>query len=148
METDLENIVNHRIAMLASLAKRQIFKIIAENNLDITPEQWVVMHFLWKENGLSIGEIARKSKKDFANVTRIVERLAKMGYVTKRKSKKDGRSFNVFILPKADEIRNDIEKCWKQASETALNGITDSEQQYLIDIFDKIEKNIMGNLYE
>ena len=76
---NLENIINHKISMLSILMKRQVLKIIAENKLDITPEQWVVLFYLWQENGLSVGEIASRSKKDFANVTRIVEKLIKMG---------------------------------------------------------------------
>ena len=146
MEINLENIVNHRIATLASLLKRQVYKIIAEKKLEITPEQWVVMYYLWQEDGLSIGEIANRSKKDFANITRIVDRLKKLEYVTKIKSRKDGRSFNVFILPKADEIKNDIQTCWEKTSDMALEGISESEQKYLLEIFDKIENNVLQKM--
>ena len=146
MDFNLENVINHRISMLALLMKRQVLKLIADNNLDITPEQWVVMFYLWQENGLSIGEIANRSKKDIANVTRIVDKLIKMEYVTKKKSKKDGRIFNVFIQPKADKIKNDIQNCWKQASDIALNEISTSEQQQLVKILGKIENNILKDL--
>ncbi len=146
MDFNLEEVINHRISMLALLMKRQVLKLISEYNLDITPEQWVVMFYLWQENGLSIGEIASRSKKDFANVTRIVEKLQKMKYVTKKQSKKDGRIFHIFIQPKADEIKNDIQNCWKQASDVALNEISVSEQQQLTEILAKIEKNILHDL--
>ncbi len=143
MEINLENIVNHRIATLATLVKRQVYKIIAEKKIEITPEQWVVMYYLWQEDGLSIGEIASRSKKDFANITRIVDRLKSQGYVTKRKNRKDGRSYNVFMLSKADAIKNDIQNCWIQTSDIALDGISESEQKYLLEIFDKIENNLL-----
>lgn len=146
MDFNLENIINHRISMLALLMKRHVLKLIADNHLDITPEQWVVMFYLWQENGLSIGEIASRSKKDFANVTRIVDKLIKMEYVTKKKSKKDGRIFHVFIQPKADEIKDDIQNCWKQASDIALNELSMSEQQQLEKILAKIENNISSDL--
>ena len=128
--------------MLSILMKRQVLKIIAENKLDITPEQWVVLFYLWQENGLSVGEIASRSKKDFANVTRIVEKLIKMGYVSKKKSRKDGRIFQVFIKPKADEMKEDIQNCWKQASDVALKNISEEEQSTLVGILEKIENNI------
>lgn len=146
MDYNLENVVNHRISMLAVLMKRQVFKLIADNNLKITPDQWVVMYYLWRENGLSVGEISRRSKKDFANVTRIVDKLSKMGYVIKKKSKKDSRISNVFIQPKADEIKTDIQNCWKQASDIALNEISISEQEQLVEILVKIESNILRSL--
>ena len=146
MDFNLENVVNHRIGMIALLMKRQVIKLISDHNLDITPEQWIVLFYLWQEDGLSIGEIASRSKKDFANVTRIVDKLKKMEYVNKIKSKKDGRIFHVFIQPKADKIKNDIHNCWKQASDIALNEISLSEQQQLMEILAKIENNILKDL--
>ena len=92
MDIKLEESVNHRIAALDGLLRRQVFRIIAENNLEITPDQWVVMYCLWQENELSVGEISKRTKKDFANITRIVDKLEKRGYVNKVKSKKDSRS--------------------------------------------------------
>lgn len=132
--------------MLALFMKRQVLKLISDHNLEITPEQWVVLFYLWQENGLSIGEIASRSKKDFANVTRIVDKLKKMGYVTKLKSKDDGRIHHIFIQPKADKIKNDVQNCWKQASDIALDGISVSEQQQLMEILVKIENNILKDI--
>ena len=143
---DYENVVNHRISMLAVLMKRQVFKLLAENNLEITPDQWVVMYYLWEEDGLSIGEIARRSKKDFANVTRIVDKLVKMKYVTKKKSEKDSRISHVFILPKGNNIKLDVQNCWKQASDIALHEVNESEQKQLMEILVKIENNILNKL--
>lgn len=146
MDLNLENIVNHRISIIAVLMKRQVFKILAEKNLEITPDQWVVMYYLWEENGLSIGEIAKRSKKDFANVTRIVNKLEKRKYVSKRKSKRDSRIWNVFILQKANEMKTDIQNCWKQASDIALDGISSSEQKQLMETLIKIENNVLRGL--
>lgn len=146
MDYNLENIVNHRISMLAVLMKRQVFKILAEENLEITPDQWVVLYYLWQENGLSVGEIAKRSKKDFANVTRIVDKLIKMEYVVKKKSNQDSRIYNVFVLSKADAIKDDIQNCWKQASDIALKDISKTEQKELMEILVKIENNILNNL--
>lgn len=146
MEIKLENSVNHRIAILASLLKRQIFRVIAENNLKITPDQWVIMYYLWQENGLSVGEIAKRSKKDFANVTRIIDKLEKAGFVRKEKSEKDSRSSIIFILPEANEIKDDIQNCWKQSMDIALEGIDESEQQQLLALITRIENNILATL--
>lgn len=146
MENKLEDLVNHRIATLAILLKRQAFRIIAKNELEITPEQWVVLYYLWQEDGLTIGEIAIRSKKDFANVTRIIEKLEKIGYICKTKSETDNRSYNIYLLPKAEEIKAKVQNCWKESSELALEGISESEQQYLLEIIGKVENNVLRNL--
>ncbi len=146
MEIKLEKSANHRIAMLAILLKRQIFRIIAKHNLEITPEQWIVMYYLWQEDGLAIGEIAHKSKKDFANVTRIVEKLEKAGYLTKRKNLSDSRSYTVHLLPKSEEIKEPIQQCWQESMNISMDGISCEEQEFLIKIIDKIENNIVNNI--
>ena len=146
MEFKLEDSVNHRIATLAILLKRQVFRIIAENKLDITPEQWVIMYYLWQQNNLTVGELASRSGKDFANVTRIVVKLQKAGYVMKCKSEKDSRSTVVRLLPKAEEIKDKIHQCWKQSSELALQGISQSEQTQLLTTIAKIETNILAKM--
>lgn len=146
MEFKLEDSVNHRIATLAVLLKRQVFRIIAENNLGITPEQWVVLYSLWQENELSVGEISSRTKKDFANTTRIVNKLEKLGFISKVKNTKDSRSTNIHILPKADEIKDKLQSCWKTSTNLAMKGITESEQQELLKIIEKIENNILDNL--
>ena len=143
MEIKLEDSVNHRIATLAILLKRQVLRIIAKNNLNVTPDQWVVMYYLWQEDGLTIGEIACRTKKDFANVTRIIEKLEKLGYVSKRKSEKDSRSSNVFILPKGESIKDKIHGCWNESTEIALKGISEDEQLVLMNLIEKIENNIL-----
>jgi len=146
MEYKLEDIVNHRISILAVMMKRQIIRIIKEKNLEITPDQWEVLYYLWENDGLSLGEITRKTRKDFANVTRIVDRLVKMKYVVKKKSKTDSRSSNIFLLPKAHDIKADVQDCWKEASDIALDGIDASEQQALKEILGKIENNTLKDL--
>jgi DNA-binding MarR family transcriptional regulator len=69
-----------------------------------------------------------------------------MEYISKRKCARDNRSFNIFILPKADAIKDRVQKCWKESQDLALYGISESEQQYLLEIIGKIENNILINL--
>lgn len=144
MNFNLDHSVNHRIATVATLLKRQVFRIIAENKLEITPEQWVLLYYLWNHDGLSIGELVTKSKKDYANVTRIVDKLIKSGYLEKRKSEIDSRKSNLFILPKALEIKDQITKCWKASTAITLNGISEEEQQSFLKTLQKIEDNIFS----
>lgn len=146
MENKLDANLNHRIAILSGLIKRQVYRIIADEGINITPEQWSVLSYLWDENGLTIGEIALRSRKDFANITRIVDKLQKQDYIYKKKNEKDGRSYLVYYTEKADNIKNRIEKCQNRSSDISLNGISTEEQRYIIDIIDRMEKNSLGFL--
>lgn len=45
---DIDKMVNHKIAKLSGIIKRQIYQIISGEGLDITPEQWVILVYLWE----------------------------------------------------------------------------------------------------
>ncbi len=146
MAIKLEDSVNHKIATLAGLLKRQVFRIIAENKLNITPDQWVILYYLWQEDGLTVGSLASLSKKDFGNITRIIDKLVKLEYVEKRKSDIDSRVSHIFLLPGAEEIKESIQKCWKQSTDIALKGINDSEKSLMLNLLDRIESNILEEM--
>ncbi len=146
MKINLEESANHRVAMLGALLKRHIFRIIAKNQVEITPDQWVVLYYLWQQDGMTIGEIAEKTNKDFANVTRIVTKLEFAGYITKKQSETDSRKIIVEILPKADKIKDKVQQCWQDSMDIALKGVSNEEQQQLIAIIDKMERNIKESM--
>lgn len=95
---DIDKMVNHKIAKLSGIIKRQIYQIISEEGLDITPEQWVILVYLWENDGQTIGDLVTQSQKDFANVTRIVENYPKTDILSSGKIiKMDGVFF--YIAP-------------------------------------------------
>ncbi|MCE1200151.1 MAG: MarR family transcriptional regulator, partial [Marinilabiliales bacterium] len=143
MEYRLEESVNHRVATLAILLKRQVFRLIAEDHLRITPEQWVVLYALWQEDALTVGELSNRTRKDFANTTRIVDKLGKLGFVAKIKSVHDGRSTTVHILPAAEALQEPLQRCWKRSTDLAMQGISEAEQRDFLKILERIEQNIL-----
>lgn len=142
MKFNLDHSVNYTVARLAMLLKRQVTQLITEKNLDITPDQWVLLYYLWEEDGLTIGALSSKSKKDYANTTRIVDKLIKLGYVKKEKNKKDARQTHVYLQSKANNIKNDVQSCWESSSSIALKGITEQKQKELLEMLLTIENNI------
>lgn len=81
-------------------------------------------------------------KKDYANTTRIVDKLVKLGYVKKEKNKKDARQTHVYLQSKANNIKNDVQSCWESSSSIALKGITEQKQKELLEVLLTIENNI------
>lgn len=143
---DFETNLNHRLAAVAGQGKRLVYRVIAEAGLTITPDQWAVLYYLWKEDGLTIGELVGHTKKDFANVTRVVERLVRDGYVRKVKNPEDKRSYRVFSLSKADGIKTAIEAVFHTMSALSLKGVSEREQKFVLSVLAKIERNVAEQL--
>jgi DNA-binding MarR family transcriptional regulator len=148
MINKLNKNITHRMAIISTLAKRLIYKAINEASLEITPDQWSLLYYLWAKDGLSIGEIAELSKKDFSNVTRIVDKLVRDEYVQKKKDTRDKRSYHVFLLPKADTVKDKVEQIQSKTMSESLNGISDKEQKFLLNILNVMEINITKLLDE
>ena len=146
MAVDLERSVNHRIASVSMLAKRAAIRTIAREGLDITPEQWTVLYYLWQEDGLPVGELVRRTKKDFANVTRIVDKLLRTGYVRKERDRSDGRTFHIYLLPAGLKIRDGIESIQEEVLSLSLAGITEHEQEMMLALLARMEANIAAAL--
>ncbi|MCC8174510.1 MAG: MarR family transcriptional regulator [Odoribacter sp.] len=140
---ELDKFVNHRIATVATLLKRMAFRLIHTNDINITPEQWVVLYYLWEKDGLMIGELVERTQKDFGNITRIVDKLVKSEYIEKRKDKEDNRKSHVWLLEKGRNIKNDVLKCWKEGLTISMKSIDKKEEETLLRLLFKIESNIL-----
>ena len=68
------NILNSRI-------KKCFFDKLQENGINITPEQFLVLDILWKEQSLSQQNIADIIQKDKNSVTKIIDSLEKKNLV-------------------------------------------------------------------
>jgi DNA-binding MarR family transcriptional regulator len=134
------------MAIVAGQTKRLVYRVIAESGLTITPDQWTVLYYLWKEDGLTMGELAACMKKDFANVTRVVELLVRDGYIKKVRNSEDKRSYRVFIQPKVNGIQAAIENVFQIMETLSLKGISKDEQKVMLGILARIESNVIEQL--
>ena len=83
-------------------------------------------------------------EKDFANTTRIIDKLVSLGYVEKRKSPADSRITTIFLMPKAETIQEAVNKVWEASTEIAMQGISGTEQAFLLDLVERMEQNVLA----
>ena len=135
---DLYKSVNHHIAISAIMIKRVFFKILNDNKLDITPEQWNVLYYLDKSNGMTIGELSKITFKDFANMSRISQKLEKAGFISKKRDQIDKRVFKLFITEEGEKVNILLHECASQSTEISLNGLDDESREIMVNHLKKI----------
>lgn len=111
--------------------------------IDLTPEQWIILLKLHKEEALFQTDLAGKSFKDKPTVSRIVDLLSKKGMVKRTQDEVDGRKFLVSITAQGNEL---IKRAMPVVQESRKIGWTDlSEDEYntLVSILDKIFNNYL-----
>ena len=143
METfNLENSINHTIVYASILLRRQLYSLFKKNEVDITPEQWVVLYYLWQNDGLSLGEVAQKTQKDNANTTRIVDRMEAQGLVKRTNKADDKRFFYLYLTEKANNMKPLVYKSILISTEICANGLSIDEQKTILMLLNKIILNM------
>ncbi len=64
---------------------------------DITPEQWLVLHYVSSFEGICQKDIASMTFKDRPTITRILDNLEKKGLILRRTGDTDRREFRLFL---------------------------------------------------
>jgi len=141
-EFKLENSINHTIVQASILLRRQLFALFKKNSIDITPEQWVVLYFLWQNDGSSLGEISQKTQKDNANTTRIVNRMEAQGLVKRVIKEDDKRFFYLYLTEYAKRIKLGVYNSILKSTEICSTGLNEEEQRTFLCLLNKIINNM------
>lgn len=119
------------------ISQKNISKIVT----DITVDQCLVLIILNKNSDYSQKEIANLIFKDNASITRIIELMVKKDYLKREINEFDRRKFNLKITEKGQNTIELLSPVIAHNRETALNGLTNNEIEFLNKILNKIISN-------
>ncbi len=143
---DLEKSVNHHIALSAIMIKRVFYKILSESKLNITPEQWNVLYYLSDSEGYTVGELSELTLKDFANTSRIAQKLETAGLIRKLKDSRDKRVLKLFLTTKGSEIMTKLHQCAFESTNIAMEAIESSSKEIVLKSLKQVIKNTTNYL--
>ena len=143
MKSFLDQSPGYIINMTALLLKRELSALLNKNKINVTTEQWAILNRLKENSELSQKELAKLTFKDNANITRILDKLEKKGFVLRQPDVNDRRAWNVCITNKGQKVRDEIELLAKQTLSKALKDINVDEVREFNIVAKKIMKNLM-----
>jgi DNA-binding MarR family transcriptional regulator len=98
---------------------------------DLTPMRHLVLEVLWTKEGISAGEIARILVLDNATLSGVLDRMVKTGWIVKRIDPDDKRAMQIFLSPKAKEMKLAVLEERRKANEEILSRLTHEEKVLL-----------------
>lgn len=140
MQFNIDDSFGYWINVVALKLKNELNRCFS--NYEITAEQWAVLNRLWDEDGVTQKELAEKTAKDQPNTGRILEKLEKKGFVSRRSDKNDRRILLVFLTSKGKEFRSELVANAVSVLQNARKDITDAEIETLKTILQKMSRNI------
>ena len=113
--------------------------------LDITVEQWSVLYYLWKQDGMSQQDLCNATFRDKPSITRLVDNLEKQKLVKRVASKTDRRINEVFLTEKGRYIEQQTMVVANQTMNEALVGVPEKQIQVAKEVLQKVYDNLQSN---
>lgn len=132
-------ILTGKVSLVVNRAVTRSFRAA---ELDITPEQFTVMAYLWKNDGRTQQELCDDTNKDKPSMTRLIDNLEKQNLVSRIPDRTDRRTNLIHLTPKGKELKQKASDIVLDVVKLALNGIS-AEQ---IDTCRVVLNNVLSNL--
>ena len=97
----------------------------------LTPIQHLILEALWREDGLSAGDIGKKLVLDGATLSGVLDRLASGGWVLKKSDAEDKRVQRIFLTSKSKDLKPKLSQARDQTNEDLLKPFTMEEKVLL-----------------
>lgn len=96
----LRSALGFHVTRLAVLFRRRLIRAL--NQWGVTPEQWQVLISIVEQGvALSQNEVAQLTLKDRHAVSKMIDRMERNGWVTRKPSRSDARAFELEASAKA-----------------------------------------------
>lgn len=138
-------IINGKVSMAVN---RKMYRNFKKEGLDITPEQWTVLSFLWKEDGVTQQKLCDATFKDKPSMTRLIDNMVKQDLVIRQTPPNDRRSNLIYLTDKGKRIQEKATTAVMEAMTYALAGIDEQGLEQVRNILKIVFENIQEALNE
>lgn len=148
MQQDLEfifPIISGKVSMAINHVMSRNFR---RDGLEITPEQWVVLAFLWKEEGVTQQRLCDATFRDKPSMTRLIDNLEKAGLVERKTSPTDRRANLIYLTDEGRFIEEMANDAIAHTVETALRGLNEEQISQIRVILSTVFANMQDDLAE
>jgi len=128
--------------LAACKLKQYTALVLKQNDVDLTPEQFLLVDLLWNHGSMSQQKLADTMQKDKNSITKLVDGLEKKQLVERCKDKSDRRSNLVILTEKAEAMKHGAKEKAISMLEDVIEGISEEELRNFLSTLDKITKNM------
>ena len=94
----IENLILFQIDKTSKVSKLYSQREFDRLGMGITVEQWILLKIIAENDGLTQKELADKSLRDPASITRTLDLLNKKGFVERRAVEDNRRQYSICLL--------------------------------------------------
>ncbi len=101
-----------------------------------------VLRALWEQDGLSHTELAEKLHVTPVTITKMIQRMDKAGFVTRKPDDRDQRLSRVYLTDTGRAVQNEVQAIWQRMEKETFENFTSEEHILLRRFLLQIRKNL------
>ena len=122
--------------------KQFIAAKLKQENVPLTPEQFLLIDLLWNQGPMSQQQLADQMQKDKNSVTKLVDALERKGFVVREQNRQDRRSNTLVLTEKAEGLKHGAKQKGISILDEMLVGISEEELRSFLMILHKLNRNM------
>ena len=122
--------------------KQFIAAKLRQENVPLTPEQFLLIDLLWNQGSMSQQQLADQMHKDKNSVTKLVDAIERKGFVYRQQNAADRRSNTLVLTEKALELRDHAKQKGISILDEMLEDISETELRAFISTLNKLNVNM------
>lgn len=125
--------------------KQHIATMLRQQDVPLTPEQFMLIDLLWNQGEMSQQEIADQLHKDKNSVTKLVDAIERKGFVVRQQNKNDRRSNTLVLTEKAMLLKPVAKQKGISILDKMLEGISEEELRAFLETLHKLNQNMIAS---
>jgi MarR family transcriptional regulator, transcriptional regulator for hemolysin len=139
---NIESVVLFQIERTNKISRIYSQREFDRLGLDITIEQWILLKIIHESQFISQKDLANKSLRDPASITRTLDLVQKKGLIDRQAVPDNRRQYNIVLTKKGLDFIHKVLPIVNQHRQKSVDGLSDSELKTLTKLLYKIQKNM------
>lgn len=132
----IEETLAFRLLKAVKSTRQDIWPVLTE--LGLHPGQDLMLSELWREDGITQGELAARLGIEAPTVSKAVNRLERVGYLRREPGPRGAR--RVFVTDEGMNVREAVEDAWRTADAKLIDSLSTEEQEALKNLVSRLPK--------
>lgn len=141
-DVDLDQVFFFHVERMMKAVNEHTLAVFKENKFPVTKDQWVILKKVSEGKEKTQKEIADSTFKDPAALTRILDLLEKKGFVQRKASADDRRSFEIQLTVDGSRLVNRMLPFIQEIRAKALENVSEEEEAGAREVLEKIYGNM------
>jgi MarR family transcriptional regulator for hemolysin len=147
-EYSFERSLGRMTTVLSRAILSNISRELPLGGVKLSSEEWVVLIYVGNHEGRTQCDLAAMIFKDRPAMSRMTDKLARMGLVRRKKDGEDSRARRLFITPRGRETMRRASEIVYGILAVAEAGISEEELLVCKKVLHKVHANLTGAKYE